>query len=150
MLLRADFDPSLRLAQPVIAVAAGTVIGIVIQELTWILLDALTPSVKLYTALAQTSGSKTLLLALVLSWLIGGFCGGLMAGLVGRGRWTAYLCGALLCIAATLLLWFAWAAAPAVWTLGLIPGLGALLGGGLAQLLLHTARRVRPIDGRSV
>ena len=138
MLIRADFNPSFRLARPVIAVAAGTVIGVLIQELTWILLDALTPSIQLNGALFLGSGGSLLLAALILSWLVGGFGGGLMAGLVGRGRWAAYLSGILLCAAASLMLWFAWAGAPGAWTLALTPALGALFGGWLARLLLRS------------
>ncbi|PKL96660.1 MAG: hypothetical protein CVV18_00855 [Gammaproteobacteria bacterium HGW-Gammaproteobacteria-8] len=139
MLIRADFNPSLRLARPVIAVAAGTLIGILIQELAWILMDALTPSIELAGALYQGSGDGTLLTTLILSWLVGGFGGGLMAGLVGRGRGAAYLSGLLLCAAALLLLWVAWADAPAAWWLALTPALGALLGCWLARLLLRSA-----------
>lgn len=144
MLIRNDVQPTFRLARPVIAVVAGTVVGVLIQELIWILLDALMPSVALNAALTHGHDSRNLLLALASSWLAGGFSGGLMAGLVGRGRWAAYASGLLLCLGAWLLLWLAWAGGSGAWWLALTPGLGAIGGGWVAQALLHSARRAAP------
>jgi hypothetical protein len=145
MLIRNDVQPSLRLARPVIAVVAGTVVGVLIQELLWILLDSLIPSIELNAALIHGHDSGTLLLALAASWLAGGFSGGLMAGLVGRGRWAAYVAGALLSLGAWLLLWLAWAEGSSAWWLALTPGLGAIGGGWAAQGLLHSARRTASV-----
>lgn len=144
MLIRNDVQPSLRLARPVIAVVAGTVVGVLIQELVWILLDALTPSIELNGALAHGHEGRQLLLALTTSWLAGGFSGGLMAGLIGRGRWAAYASGLLLCLGAWLLLWLAWADASNAWWLALTPGLGAIGGGWAAQALLRSAGKTTP------
>lgn len=144
MLIRNDVQPSLRLARPVIAVAAGTVVGVLIQELVWVLLDSLTPLIKLNAALAHGGDSMILLRALALSWLAGGFSGGLMAGLVGRGRWAAYASGLLLCLGAWLLLWLAWADGASAWWLALMPGVSAIGGGWAAQSLLRSARRPVP------
>lgn len=143
MLIRADFTA--RLSRPIIALTAGMLTGLTIQELCWLLLDALNPAVELDRALLSGSGSSALLPALILSWLLGGFVAGLMAGLIAPGRTAANLCAVLLCGSAGLLLWLAWPDDARTWLLALTPASGALLGSALAHRLQPgraAARRV--------
>lgn len=121
------------------AIAGGVAVAIVLQEGLWLALDPIDPVRSLHLQWTLGPRGEGWAVPLIASWLIGGSAGGLMAALVGRGRWYGHAVGALLCASAWLLLSLAWQDSGAAALLALTPGLGAAIGAGLAGRLLPTA-----------
>lgn len=118
------------------AVAAGTAVGVILQEGIWAGFSAIDPGASLNHGLVAADGEARVLLPLLFSWIVGGAAGGLMAALVGRGAAAGHAAGALLSLSALVLCGLAWPEAGALLTIAAAPSLGAAFGAGAGRRIL--------------
>ncbi|MGB0513693.1 MAG: hypothetical protein ACPGJE_02495 [Wenzhouxiangellaceae bacterium] len=128
------------LTRTALAIPGGALLGIILQEAVWNLLNALVWDTDLYQALLIGPTSEGLLWALAVSWSAGGITAGLMSTLIAGHRAAGYISGALLSGAAVLLIALAWPATGAVLLLALTPVLAAMVGAWAGQPLVVADR----------
>ncbi len=128
------------------SLAAGCLVGVVVQEALWTGLGMLDPAGSLNRALVSGPQQGSIWGPLLAAWLTGGFAAALMATLVGRSRWSGYGAGALMSLSAWCLCRLAWPESGALSAVAATPLLGAALGTGIALRVLmgDETRRARP------
>lgn len=125
------------------AAAAGTAVGVVIQESIWLATDFMTPATRLAQSMIELEPGLAWSAALGLGWLCGGIIGGLMGCLMSNGRSGGYAAALLLALAAWLQTELAWPDPGALRAMALLPILGGVSGTGLGLRVLKGQRRHR-------
>lgn len=130
--------------RPALAIVGGALLGVILQEAFWNLLNALVWATDLYDALLVGPASEGLLWALIASWIAGGVAAGLMSTLVAGHRAAGYVSGALMTGSAALMIAMAWPEAGAMLVLALTPAPAAAAGAWLGQPLVTADRKPAP------
>ena len=139
--MRSPFRFATALTRPALAIVGGTLLGVILQEAVWNLLNALVWATDLYDALLVGPAREGLLWALIASWIAGGAAAGLMSTLIAGHRAAGYVSGALMTGSAALMIAMAWPDAGTMLLLALTPALAAAAGAWLGQPLVTADRK---------
>jgi len=142
--MRSRLSSATTLTRPALAVVGGALLGVILQEAVWNLLNALVWATDLYDALLAGPASQGLLWALIASWTAGGAAAGLMSTLIAGHRAAGYVSGVLMTGSAALMIAMAWPEAGAVLLLALTPATAAAAGAWLGQPLVTADRKPAP------
>ncbi|MEM7054715.1 MAG: hypothetical protein AAF446_09230 [Pseudomonadota bacterium] len=125
----------------IVAVTAGLVVGIVLQEILLSIFDLLNPAVNLNLAISGMAVDTAWVKWLFLGWWVGGFTAGMMSSMISRSLTTGCIAGVLLMLSALILAHYAFDSAETAALFTINPLIAAALGSWLAGRLLLTANK---------
>lgn len=130
------------------AISAAVLVGVVIQESLWTILNLIDFSTPLNELLVSGQRPASWLIAALLAWAAGGLFAGLMATLIARSRISGLISGLLLSASACLLMVLAVDEPRGLLALAAVPLVASVPGTWLGRLALSSdALQAHPAQG---